>query len=319
MFVTRLVAIYRGMGTSITLTAAQAGGVVLAFACSAFAQTAPTSPARHATLPSVSPNGKRIAFLSDRDGASSQVYTVSTGGGDAVRVTQSPDRKRPPSWTHDGKSVLYASDSGDTTSVWAIDPSGGAPRRIAAELSKSITFSNDGRRIAYTVGSWTSNRILVAAADGSGATAITDSTAGYFNLAWSPDDRRIAVTRRDPNGDLAVWTMNADGSGARALTHFDPADGRPQWPAWSPDCRKIALQAGLYDRSDPAKSTAHIWVIDVATGKATKLAAHAKRWLDETPSWFPDGRRLAFQSTRTGAFEIWVMNADGSGARQVTR
>jgi TolB protein len=154
--------------------------------------------------------------------------------------------------------------------------------------------------------------------DGSHATAITDSSVGFFNLAWSPDDRRIAVARQDTAGDLQIWVMNAAGGEARALTRFAPADGRPQWPAWSADGRRIAIQSGIYDRTDPAKSTAHIWVIDVATGAATRLAEHAEPRLDETPSWFPDGRRIAFQSDRTGSFEIWVMSADGSRARPLT-
>jgi Tol biopolymer transport system component len=58
--------------------------------------------------------------------------------------------------------------------------------------------------------------------------------------------------------------------------------------------------------------------VDVATGKATKVAAHDRPYLDETPSWFPDGKRIAFQSDRTGVMQIWVMNADGSDVRQVT-
>ncbi len=57
----------------------------------------------------------------------------------------------------------------------------------------------------------------------------------------------------------------------------------------------------------------------LATGATTKLAAHGQHYLDETPAWFPDNRHLAFQSNRTGRMGIWVMGADGTGARQVTR
>jgi TolB protein len=66
------------------------------------------------------------------------------------------------------------------------------------------------------------------------------------------------------------------------------------------------------------KNSAHIWTVDVATGKADKLAAHSPPYVDETPSWFPDGKQIAFQSNRTGKMEVWVMKTNGSGARQVT-
>ncbi len=75
----------------------------------------------------------------------------------------------------------------------------------------------------------------------------------------------------------------------------------------------------MYDRNHPESNTAHIWLVDAATGTARKLAAHDAPYLDETPSFFPDGRRIAFQSNRTGRMEVWVMNVDGSGARQITR
>ena len=55
------------------------------------------------------------------------------------------------------------------------------------------------------------------------------------------------------------------------------------------------------------------------SGNVHKLAPHTERYLDETPAWFPDAKRLAFQSNRTGRMEIWVMNADGTVPRQVTR
>jgi TolB protein len=185
--------------------------------------------------------------------------------------------------------------------------------------SKGLALSHDGRRIAYALGSWTMNRLWVANADGSGASALTDSTGGWFNTAWSPDDRRIAVTRRDSTRRLTIVVMNADGSQPHTVMQLPEADGSPQWPMWSRDGRRLAVQAGRYDREHPEKSASHIWVLDLTTGAATRLAPHADGRLDETPAWFPDGSRLAFQSDRTGAFEIWTMRSDGGDARRVTR
>ncbi len=56
----------------------------------------------------------------------------------------------------------------------------------------------------------------------------------------------------------------------------------------------------------------------MATGDAKKLAAHTEPYLDELPWWFPDGKRVAFQSNRTGANQIWIMNVNGTDARQIT-
>jgi Tol biopolymer transport system component len=222
------------------------------------------------------------------------------------------------SWSADGRSVLYQSDRGDTCTLSAV-PLGGGPARVVASLNaRTLALSHDGRRLAYAVGTWTRNRIWVGAVGGEAA-AITDSSTGWFNFAWSPDDARIAVTRGDTTGRLQVWVMDADGGNARSLTRFTRGEAQPQWPAWSHHGLRIAVQAGLYDRSAPEKSTAHIWVFDVATGAATRLAPHEAPRLDETPSWFPDGKRLAFQSDRSGRMEIWTMNADGTRPRQVTR
>ena len=82
---------------------------------------------------------------------------------------------------------------------------------------------------------------------------------------------------------------------------------------------RLAIQSGKYNRNAPAENTAHIWIIDLKSGAATRLSTHTTPYLDETPSWFPDGKRIAFQSDRSGRMEVWVMNSDGSGARQITK
>jgi TolB protein len=84
---------------------------------------------------------------------------------------------------------------------------------------------------------------------------------------------------------------------------------------WSADGRKLAIQVNSRNQ----KNSAHIWLVDVASGEGRKLGAHDQQYLDETPSWFPDGKRVAFQSDRTGRMEVWIMNVDGTNAQQVTR
>ena len=107
--------------------------------------------------------------------------------------------------------------------------------------------------------------------------------------------------------------MNADGSGAGALTVAAESEGGAQVPSWSPDGKTITFQSNAPNHS------ASIWRVDVATGVTSKILAHSEIFLDETPTWFPDGRRLAFQSTRSGRMEVWTVNADGSDLRQITK
>jgi len=120
--------------------------------------------------------------------------------------------------------------------------------------------------------------------------------------------RSTSTTLRCPSYSAAIFQCLAK------LTNIPAEEGGAQWPVWSPDGSRLAIQVN----SRQQKNSAHIWIVDAASGEARKLAAHDQHYVDETPSWFPDGRSLPFQSNRTGRMEIWVMNTDGSGQRQVT-
>lgn len=286
--------------------------------------TAPAVAPRHATIPSVSPDGHRVAYVSDNKGVGN-LFIVDAEGKDTYRVTPLTQDVHSPGWSADSKSAIYSTMDGDTTRLWSLllpqreHREIWYPNRIViwTGLARGVRLSNDGRRVVYARGSWTRNQVVVANLDGSGEKAISDTTAAYWNMAWSPDDQQIAATRMDASKEMQIWILNADGSGARQLTHFsDPDFGAPQWPAWSPDGKQIAIQS---NRHAKAPGYAWIWIVDVATGKTTNITPHDDGRRDETPSWFPDGKRLAFQSDRSGTFEIWTMGADGSEAKQLTR
>jgi TolB protein len=282
------------------------------------APAAAQGPERAATLPSVSPDGRHIAYVRDLADKSAELVVIDATGGNAHVVARDPGGSLLGFWTARGREVAYVTDRGDTTSLWRVPVAGGTPVRMTRLAAKSLRLSNDGRRVAYSVGAWTRSRLTVSALDGRGAHALTDSSASWFNMAWSPDDRRIAATRLDPSHALAVWVMDADGAHARAVTSFTDSVGRAQWPAWSPDGKRLAVQVGRYDRTDHSRDRSDIWVIDLASGRATNLTPGDDPWLDETPSWSPDGKSIVFQSTRSGRFEVWRMNADGSAPVQLT-
>jgi Tol biopolymer transport system component len=217
-------------------------------------------------------------------------------------------------WTTDGKQILYSTSSNDTSHLYAINPDGTGLREIAKVPGRAPTLSPDGTRLIYMTGTWTSTRLMISASDGSNPRPITDGSYIAWNIHWSRDGKHIAFTsRRDPEGELAIFVMNADGTGRRQFSRFPAGSGNAQWPVWSPGGDQLAIQVNRQKEHD-----AHIWIIDAATGNAAKLAAHERPYLDETPAWFPDGKHVAFQSNRTGKMEVWMMNADGSGMRQIT-
>lgn len=159
--------------------------------------------------------------------------------------------------------------------------------------------------------------LYVVNADGSGERQLARSVgdervhAGY---AWSPDRRQIAFEAL--NGSSDIYVINSDGSGRRRLTR-SPA--REESPHWSPDGRTIS-----FVRWSPSRGTFAIYEVS-ADGSRTRrltseLAAGAQGpgWPGRF-AWSPDGRGIAFHRLEAGNIDVWVVNADGTGLRNLTR
>jgi Tol biopolymer transport system component len=144
---------------------------------------------------------------------------------------------------------------------------------------------------------------------------------------WSPDGRKIAyVVYRWPDGPREVHVMNADGSGQRNLTE---AWGRELSPIWSPDWRRILfLRNPCASVRGTCTDITQIYRMNAdGTGRRRLARGVTYRQISgqfvseyrATPTWSPDGRRIAFVSDRSGSAEVYVMSADGSGQRRLTR
>ncbi|MBZ5721149.1 MAG: hypothetical protein LAO03_12275 [Acidobacteriia bacterium] len=277
---------------------------------SAVAQPAAVDRGAH---PAVSPDGAYIAFLSNRSGQS-QVFVIRTDGTHERQLTASPEEKNPPHWM-DRKTIAFSLTESDDSRLFAIDLGAKNLREIGRVPGRNPIPSPDGKRVIYMVGPWTATRFVLSGLHNEDPRQLTDGSSTTWTPAWSPDEKRIAFTRRDENW-LKVWVMSADGSSPTPVSHVPHEEGQAQFPAWSAEGKRLAVQVNGGAKDKP---TAHIWTIDLASDAAQKLSAHDQPYLDETPSWFPDGTRIAFQSNRTGRMEIWVMNADGNHPRKVTK
>ena len=101
--------------------------------------------------PQISPEGKRIAFTSDRGGYP-EIWVDSTGGSGPVQLTtQKSPRTGSPRWSPDGKWIVFDSVASGNNDIWMVDSEGGSPKQVTTEPSNDArpAFSRDGRWIYF--------------------------------------------------------------------------------------------------------------------------------------------------------------------------
>jgi TolB protein len=149
--------------------------------------------------------------------------------------------------------------------------------------------------------------IYVMNRDGSNVRRLTNHPAGDSTPTWSPSGSQIAFTS-DRAGQPQIYIMSADGSNTRRLTTAESYADRATWsPAPFNEIAFTARTGGGYD----------IKVYDLATGETRQITSGSGT--NESPAYAPNGRHLAFMSTRAGGLQIFVVGRDGRNLRQITR
>ncbi len=129
-------------------------------------------------------------------------------------------------------------------------------------------------------------------------------------LSFSPDGVKQAVVLEDSNRVLQIQVQDSNFGTNRQLTTY-PEGVMTYDPTWSPRGDLIAFVSNAVDGDE-------IYVVDPEGTTITRLTSNAWAW-DKHPTWSPDGSQIAFYSNReTGRRQIWVMNVDGSGARNLS-
>ncbi|MBV7327238.1 hypothetical protein KFU94_03080 [Chloroflexi bacterium TSY] len=187
-------------------------------------------------LPAWSPDGEKIAFVSDRDG-NSEIYTMNPDGSEIVRLTSDPASDWTPTWLPDGR-IGFISDRDDFYyDIYVMNSDGSNVIRLTATLSEEMApvWSPNGSKIAFLSDRDGNSEIYVMNADGTDAQNLTSHAASDYEPEWSPDGTQLLFTS-DRNGQADIFVMNADGSNVTPVAQ-SPADDLAG--SWSPDGKQI--------------------------------------------------------------------------------
>jgi serine/threonine protein kinase len=246
-----------------------------------------------AVEPSWSPHGNRIAFWAVAVGGNGQrdIFTIPAAGGEPVAVTNDAATDCSPVWSPDGAHLYFSSDRGGSLNLWRVPIDEGSgrvagPPEPVTTPSPFLTFlslSADGRKIAYTASTVTSNIQRFAFDPVSGTTkdqgaSVTTGSTFRAEADVSSDGQRIAYRVGLAQEDIMVSSI--DGSGAHQLTNDAARDRRPKW---SPDGRVVAFYSERGGRFE-------IWTIG-ADGAGLRPVTEDPAVLYSV--WSPDGAQIA--------------------------
>jgi len=249
----------------------------------------------------------KLAYVVGPPGAKEIVVADYDGAG-ASAVTRNGSINLSPVWSPDARSIAFTSFMNGYPDLFRLFPfERQRPVQSLASfvgINSSPGWSPDGRYLALTLSKDGNPEIYVLTV----ATGVLQRLTRHVGIdtepAWSPTGQQIAFVS-DRVGQPRIFVMDKDGGNVRQLT----TSGFHTQPRWSPKGDPIVYtqRSGTHD----------LWAISPSGSNPRPLTSGQGD--NQGSTWAPDGRHLAFQSNRTGRWQVYFMPVDGQAATQVTQ
>jgi len=180
-----------------------------------------------ANFPTWSPDGNRIAFVSNPDGSlnneGKQIYSVNTDGTNPTLLLDNEMNKFDLAWSPNGEGIAFAAYAESGSEIHLLDNTNSSIMQLTNDTTydRDPSWSPDGTRIAFSSDRDGNEEVYVMDSNGSNVIRLTNNIAYDAMPAWSPDGTRIAfVSDRNGAGNLAIYIMDNDGANVQQVTSF---------------------------------------------------------------------------------------------------
>ncbi len=247
--------------------------------------------------PQWSPDGKRIAFLSDRDGGKHAIWLIDPDGGEARRLTNEPTPVREYQWSPDGKSIAFL----------RLDEQTADEERRAKERDDPKIVG--ARKYVHLY--------IVDVASGTVRKLTNGAFSIWRDFSWSPDGQWIAIDRAPGNGldDLFRSDIYLVSTRGGALKPLVTRPGLDRGPVFSPNGKWVAFTS----------TGAHDWLLEhevYVVPSSGGTPRNISREYDRTPEailWSDDSRSVFFEGSWNTTAQLFRVNVDGTGFTNTTK
>jgi TolB protein len=246
------------------------------------------------------PSNGKIAFVR-QNGNVQRIFTVNADGTNLSFITADAERTHyDPSFSPDGAKIAFTRGS----QIYMMNPDGSEITDLVPDsngLERYARWSPNGNIIVFTKDvSGSVSDIYRINTDGTNLKKLTDGTARFEKAVWSPDMSKFVYSGTDGSG-YSIFTMNTDGTNQTRLTSgYSDRD-----PFWSRDGSKI-----VFDRNG------EICVMNKDGSEIVNLT-NTPYEFEGNPSYSPDGTKILFIRFRFDVRQLWEMNLDGSGQKEL--
>ena len=269
-----------------------------------------------------SPDGRYIAFCRIVKGGTG-IYVIPAMGGVERRIRETHWQEDEfyqvfwyfgrLSWSPDGDLVAYSdhTDSNEPTSIFLLSLDTSEVRRLTSPRGSvgdyNPAFSPDGRTLAFNRGSQGVTSIYTVPVSGGEEQRLVSGVQFGWGLAWTPDGRHIVFAK-------ASWLADAGW-----LWKIPRGGGEPERLQFGQEAVEPSIQGNRLVYAHPTANI-NIWRRRlhslVSAGPSDRFIYSTR--MESGPQFSPDGSKIAFESTRSGAYEIWMCRSDGTGVVQLT-